>query len=224
MKKTGENFSFRIYSMLYLTERSVKRVMSPRTPEQFEEIRESRRLQIMEVALKLFALEGYGHTSISRLASKACISKGLMYNYFKSKEALLAAIVEHGMSEMMDLFDPNHDGSLEPEEMEGFIRKVFAATRSNLEYWILFISLLLQPNVKELLKDKTIALSMEKSMSMLMQYFENRGFEDPALEMVTFAALIEGFGILLIYAYPVYQFPDELMTKFENRLIKMYTK
>ena len=58
---------------------------------------------------------------------------------------------------------------------------------------------------------------------MLFQYFEKRGFDDPALEMVTFAALIEGFGVLLIYAYPVLQFPEELLSKFENRLIKMYT-
>lgn len=195
----------------------------PRTSKQFEEMRESRRLQIMEVALKLFALEGYGHVSISHLAAEAGMSKGLMYNYFDSKEALLAAIIEHGMSDIMDLFDPDHDGILEPEEMEGFIRKVFETVRSHQEYWILFISVLLQPNVKEHLKDKSIVFSMETFMQMLLQYFEKLGFDDPALEMVTFSALIEGFGVLLMYAYPVYQFPDELMTKFENRIIEMYT-
>jgi len=195
----------------------------PRTSEQFEEMRESRRLQIMEAALKLFALEGYGHASISRLAVEVGMSKGLMYNYFESKEALLAAIIEHGMDEIMDLFDPDHNGILEPKEMEGFIRKIFETVRGHQEYWILFISVLLQPNVKEHLKDNSITLSMEKFMQMLFQYFEKRGFEDPALEMVTFSALIEGFGVLLIYAYPVYQFPEDLMTKFENRIIKMYT-
>ncbi len=197
--------------------------MSPRTQEQFEEMREARRLQIMEAALKLFALEGYGHASIARLASEAGISKGLMYNYFESKEALLGAILEHGMSQIMELFDPDHDGVLEADEMEGFIRNIFEAVRNHQEYWILFISVLLQPNVKEHLTDNTIVLSMQKFMAMLLQYFEKRGFEDPALEMVTFAAMIEGFGVLLIYAYPLYQFPDELMTKFENRIIKMYT-
>jgi AcrR family transcriptional regulator len=197
--------------------------MSPRTQLQFEEMRESRRLQIMEVALKLFALEGYGHTSISKLAAEAGISKGLMYNYFKNKEALLAAIIEHGMNEIMDLFDPDHDGILEPEEMAGFIRKIFEAIRSHQEYWILFISILLQPNIKKHIKDKSIVISMEKFMLMLLQYFEKRGFEDPPLEMITFAAMIEGFGVLLIYAYPIYDFPEELMTKFQNRIIEMYT-
>ncbi|MCK5068257.1 MAG: TetR/AcrR family transcriptional regulator [Bacteroidales bacterium] len=198
--------------------------MSPRTPEQFEEMRESRRLQIMGTALKLFALEGYGHASISRLASEAGISKGLMYNYFESKEALLGAIIEHGMSQIMDLFDPDHDGVLKAEEMEGFIRTIFDAVRNHQEYWILFISVLLQPNVKEHLIDNPMVLSMQKFMAMLLQYFENRGFEDPALEMITFSAMIEGFGVLLIYAYPIYDFPEELMTRYENRIIEMYTR
>lgn len=197
--------------------------MSPRTQEQFEEIRESRRLRIMEVALKLFALEGYGHVSISRLASEAGISKGLMYHYYESKDALLAAIIGHGMNQFMDLFDPDHNGILESKEMEGFIRKIFETIRNHQEYWIYFIGVLLQPNVKEHLKDNSFALPIEKYMQMLFQYFEKRGFDDPALEMVTFAALIEGFGVLLIYAYPVLQFPEELLSKFENRLIKMYT-
>jgi len=197
--------------------------MSPRSKEQFEEIRESRRLQIMETALRLFALEGYGHSSISRLASEAGISKGLMYNYFESKEALLGAIIEHGMNEIMDLFDPDHDGILEPDEMAGFIHKIFAAVRNHQEYWILFISVLLQPNVKEHLAGHNILPSIDTFMYMLSRYFEKRGFEDPALEMITFSALIEGFGILLIYAYPTYEFPEELMDKFEKRIIEMYT-
>ena len=197
--------------------------MSPKTQEQFEEMRESRRLKIMEVAMRLFALEGYGHVSISKLAIEAGISKGLMYHYFESKDALLTAIIEHGMYQFMDLFDPDHNGILEPKEMESFIRKIFETVRSHQEYWIHFISVLLQPNVKEYLKENSFALPVEKYMQMLFQYFEKRGFDDPALEMVTFAALIEGFGVLLIYAYPVYQFPEELMAKFETRLIKMYT-
>ena len=40
-------------------------------------------------------------------------------------------------------------------------------------------------------------------MRMFLTYFESQGFEDPALEMVTFSAKMEGFGLLLIYAYPI---------------------
>jgi len=65
----------------------------PRTEKQFEEIREFRKAMIMDVALELFANEGYYPTSISKIASKAGISKGLMYNYFKSKEVLITVMI-----------------------------------------------------------------------------------------------------------------------------------
>jgi AcrR family transcriptional regulator len=196
--------------------------MSPRTQAQFTEMRETRRLQIMEAALELFATDGYGHCTISRLAAHAGISKGLMYNYFSSKEALLAAIIEHGLNEIMELFDPDHDGVLKSDELVSFIRRVFAAMREHREFWIMFISVILQPKVKEHLKDKPIIRHLDQFISMLMEYFEKKGFEDPYLEIVTLSALIEGFGVLLIYAYPTLQVPEELMIKFENRIIDMY--
>ena len=196
--------------------------MSPRTPEQFEELRESRRFQIMETALKLFATEGYGNTSIARLATHAGISKGLMYNYFESKEALLESIIEHGMTGFIDLFDPDHNGILESEELADFVGKVFAAMREHKEFWIQFINVIMQPKVKELLKNKPIIQYIEQFMSMLKVYFEKKGFEDPYLEVITFSALIEGFGVLMIYADPAVTFPDELIKKFENRIIEMY--
>lgn len=196
--------------------------MSPRTQEQFEELRQSRRQQIMDAALELFAIEGYGHCTISNLAKHAGISKGLMYNYFDSKEELLAAIIEHGLNVMMDLFDPDHNGVLKSEELVEFIRKVFSAMRSDQEFWILFFSVILQPGVRELLKEKPIFEYMEQFTSMLMEYFEKKGFEDPYLEIITFSALIEGLGVLLIYTYPTVRIPDEILQKFEERVIEMY--
>jgi len=196
--------------------------MSPRTPEQFEEIRDSRRLQILEAALKLFATEGYGHSSISMLAKQAGISKGLMYNYFESKEALLAALIDHGMAQYVDLFDPDHDGILESEELVDFVGKVFAALREHQDFWIMFINVIMQPKVNELLKDTPITQYIKQFMSMLLVYFETKGFEDPYLEVVTFSAMIEGFGVLMIYADPTVKFPEELINKFEKRIIDMY--
>lgn len=176
----------------------------------------------METALKLFATEGYGHTSIARLASEAGISKGLMYNYFESKEALLSSIIEHGMTEFIHLFDPNHDGILESEELVDFIHKVFTTMREHQEFWIFFVNVIMQPKVKEHMKDQPILGYMEQFMSMLLVYFEKKGFDDPYLELVTFSALIEGFGVLMIYADPAVTFPDELINKFEKRIIEMY--
>jgi AcrR family transcriptional regulator len=198
--------------------------MSPRTPEQFEEMRESRRKQIMDAALELFAQEGYAHCSIAQLARHTGISKGLMYNYFESKEALLVAIIEEGMQDIMTMMDPNMDGTLEPEELEGFIRDTFKGIRENLQFWILFINVVLQPPVKEFLAGKPFSSVMERFGPRLLDYFERMGFEDPMLEMLTFSAMIEGYGILLVYIYPEEELPYETIKKFEDRMVEMFTK
>ncbi|MEA3477843.1 MAG: TetR/AcrR family transcriptional regulator [Bacteroidota bacterium] len=198
--------------------------MSPRTPEQFEEMRESRRKQIMDAALELFASEGYSHCSISQLARHAGISKGLMYNYFESKEALLIAIIEEGMQDIMAMIDPNQDGILEPEEVEGFIRNTFKGIRDNMQFWMLFINVVLQPPVKEFLDGKPFSNVMERFGPRLLEYFERMDYEDPYLEMLTFSAMIEGYGILLVYLFPGDELPQETVRKFEDRMVDMFTR
>jgi AcrR family transcriptional regulator len=198
--------------------------MSPRTQEQFEEMRDSRRKQIMEASLDLFASKGYSNCSISQLASHAGISKGLIYNYFESKEALLIAIVDAGLQDIMTMLDPNHDGILEPKEVEGFIRNTFKGIHENLQFWVLFINVVLQPPVKEFLDGKPFNNVMERFAPKLMDYFEKMGYEDPMLELITFSALMEGYGILLVYIYPDDQFPETTIQKFEDRMVEMFTR
>ena len=158
--------------------------MSPRTREQFQKIREERRQQIMSVALELFSREGYGHVSIAQLAGQTGISKGLMYNYFESKEQLLTEIVHQGLEQIAEIFDPNRDGVLTSDEFEYFIRKTFRSIREQPRYWGLFIGLILQPNVPPLLKKNPLVEFIGEYTSILLDYFERKGFEDPMLELL----------------------------------------
>ncbi len=87
--------------------------MCPRTDKQFEEIRESKRSQIIEAAIECFAKRGFDAVSISELAEFAGISKGLMYNYFKSKDELLKNIFTDIISIMMQMFDLDKRGCRE---------------------------------------------------------------------------------------------------------------
>jgi AcrR family transcriptional regulator len=198
--------------------------MSPRTPEQFEEMRESRRKQIMDTALELFASEGYSHCSIAQLAKQAGISKGLMYNYFESKEALLLALIKDGMKEIMIMLDPNMDGKLDPEEVEGFIRQFFRSMNENLQFWSLFLSVVLQPGVKSFLEDKPFSNVLDHFAPKLLEYFHTMGYEDPYLEMLTISAMIEGYGSLLLFVGPEKSLPRETLQKYEDRMVEMFTR
>jgi AcrR family transcriptional regulator len=123
--------------------------MSPRTPQQFKEMREEKMSRIMEVALAHFANDGYFRTSIRDIARHAGISKGLMYNYFESKEALLRAIVHKSVNEIYQNLDLNSDGYLSNEEFENFIRKLNEMLREKKYFWRLLFHLLAQHDVRE---------------------------------------------------------------------------
>ncbi|MHB8540791.1 MAG: TetR/AcrR family transcriptional regulator [Candidatus Acidiferrales bacterium] len=79
--------------------------MSPRTSGQWNEIREAARAKIIRGALEIFKKKGFHAASMESIAKKAKISKGLAYNYFESKEALVAAVIEHWFVELETLWD-----------------------------------------------------------------------------------------------------------------------
>jgi AcrR family transcriptional regulator len=212
--------------------------MSPRTPKQFEEMREEKRTLIMDVALEHFANEGYYITTINHIAKHAGISKGLMYNYFESKESLLSEIFIRSVSEVYNYFDINKDGYLSEEEFEFFVKRVAQMLREKQSFWRLYMQLMMQNEVRELiLKSGIISGSSELSpvankaglfvseiTKIITEYFyrkkDIKGDEyDPLLEMNMFFISLKGFAITYIYADKV----DELYyDKTVNRIILLY--
>jgi len=128
--------------------------MSPRSRKETEQFREERKKQIMDVALELFSRKGYYSTTVVQIAQEAGISKGLMYNYFKSREELLQLIMEKGLDMLLSGFDMNRDGKISKEEFEGFIDNSFDIMKSNKEFFKLYISVLMQPEAINLFKKK----------------------------------------------------------------------
>lgn len=63
---------------------------------------EQRRAQLIDAALDLFSAHGFEATRVSDIAHAAGVAQGLLYHYFPTKEALLAAIIErHGPLPML---------------------------------------------------------------------------------------------------------------------------
>jgi AcrR family transcriptional regulator len=212
--------------------------MSPRTSKQYEEIREEKIALIMDTALEHFANEGYFSTTINHIARHAGISKGLMYNYFESKEALLKAIMNKSIAEVLNYFDIDRDGYLSEEEFEFFIRKINVMLKEKRSFWRLLFQLLMQNDVREqFLKSFAGTDSREQSgtvpgldlppsriMNMITDYFIRRkermgeGY-DPEIELRMFLITIKGFAMTSIYADDV---DDDNNEKAINRIIELY--
>lgn len=178
----------------------------------------------MDSALTLFAKEGYNHVSVSTLAEHAGISKGLMYNYFESKEELLKSVIEYCMIEILEYFDPNHDGVLTPDEFELFVRKTFQLMQEKREFYKKFFSLVIQPNVTEHFKKSSVISFIGQYFALFESYFREQGFEDPMLEVLNLSIVIEGLGMMMVFYDDMTDLPPNLFNKFEERIINTYTK
>jgi AcrR family transcriptional regulator len=69
------------------------------------ELPQRRRRQILEVAMRRFANDGYAATDVQFVADEISVGKGTIYRYFPSKEALFLAAVDQGMQQLNAALD-----------------------------------------------------------------------------------------------------------------------
>jgi AcrR family transcriptional regulator len=192
----------------------------------------------MDVSLEHFAKEGYHNTTITHIAKHAGISKGLMYNYFESKEELLNEIISRSMDEISRYFDPDRDGYLTEDEFELFIRKLFFILREKLSFWRLFYQLIVQKDVRDqflklnLGTTNTVAGLYSYSGStflavmskMITEYFLRKKDRkpsdyDPMLDHYMFIYTLEGFVMLTTYLDTI---DETYYDKTINKIIEIY--
>jgi AcrR family transcriptional regulator len=77
----------------------------------------SRKEQIIEAAMKLFAQKGYHATSMQEIAEHSGLAKGSLYNYFKSKEEIALSIFRFHYERLFHQFSQiAKDYTLSPRE------------------------------------------------------------------------------------------------------------
>jgi len=200
-----------------LTERSVKN-MSPRTKKQFEEIRQEKRDLILNTALEVFATHGYHGASISTIASHAGIAKGLMYSYFESKEALLKAILEKGVRDILEVFEHMVNKEITPEILRKLLQTFFVQLKENGAFWRLYFAIAMQPSVMELLENEFESL-VNPYMETLKRYYRGQGSKNPEADALLAHAIID--GITLNYVMVHHNFD---MNKVEQIIIERLEK
>ncbi len=193
-----------------------KSFIMPRTPEQYNKIREERKTLIMNSALELFANRGYHGTSISDIARKAKISKGLLYNYFSGKEALVVEIMREGFQDLLRVFDPNQDGVLTRDELRYMIVEIFNILKADLQFWRLYFALVTQPIVSRMAMENMMEMAMP-IFNILTEHFRDSGYKNPEIEARMLAAFLDGISVN--YVFDPENFPLE---QVKERLLEVY--
>jgi len=168
--------------------------MVPRTEEQFEKIRNEKFELITNVALKLFAENGYHSTSISKIAKNAKISKGLIYNYFESKEALLHDIMFSGLKDFTDSLIVEDINDIKKQEIIDFIDRNLELLQAKPDFYKLYFSLAQQGLVLTLFEEEMHQIFGEIFNKFIMYYTQKRE-KDPYAKARFVIAAFDGIGI-----------------------------
>jgi len=168
----------------------------------------------MDVALSLFANEGYAGTSIDRIAKQAGISKGLLYNYFESKEDLVGQILLSGVLKITEgIFPENMDSDRFISDVE----KTFNNMRKHKDFYKLYTALSVQPGVAEKLEE--LSEHYNDKLIPMGEYFQRKFGEEAANEIRLLSVLMKGYAILALFGNEK-TMPVALLKKTVMNLVK----
>jgi len=187
--------------------------MCPRTSQQFETIRQEKTKLILDTALELFAEKGFHQTSISDITRKAGISKGLLYNYFGSKDEVLRSIIQTGYDSAYSNLDLNGDHTMAKEEFVHFLRITFSSVRENPKFWKLYSALVMQPGIQDLMLTEYSGKAQD-IQKLLLDFIKISGSIAPENDLIAISSLIKGAHLILITApdfFPTGQFEETII-------------
>lgn len=165
--------------------------MSPRSPKQFAEIREERKQQILDAALHVFAEDSYHGSSIAAVAKRAEVSKGLIYNYFESKEEILKTLIVGIFDHMMEALQLDLQKTLSKADFVRIIELSVDEVVKTPQRWKLYMSLSFQPDVTPLIMTELMP-KLQPFMIAMSNYFIGKGHGDPMTMMRYYSAVLDG--------------------------------
>lgn len=186
----------------------------PRTPEQYEKMREMRMKAIQDAALTCFANYGYHGTSMATIAREAGVSTGLAYNYFKSKEELMVSLLISGMQRISHALTDTE--ILDKSNIKQFLEDSFDDLQKNVGFWKLYLQIVLHPTMVVDSFTEFMKL-MEKIQFATYQYFEKSGVKRPDVETALFFSTID--GIFMDYMMDLEHYP---LDAIKQKVYKMY--
>ncbi len=189
--------------------------MSPRGKKQIEQIRKNSIRNILGAAFELMAKNGYETTSISQIANTAGVSKGLMYNYFDSKEDLLKVLLNDAMGEADKLIS----GIIAPdpaETLRNLFLWFFDELRERPEHWRLLTELTLKIDKFDFVQEMA-RVKMKEYVAFVSTLLEEIGHPNAKEEAQLIAGLFDGIGIQYLVIgrdYPLDEMEKYLIEKY----------
>ncbi len=120
--------------------------------EKFFDLKKEKQDRMINAALKVFAMNGYGHASTDDIVKEAGISKGLLFHYFISKLGLYSFVYDYSVRYMLlELSTGVSAKETDYFKLLGQIKQSQLQVMKNYPYMLQFLNKSKEENVSEAL-------------------------------------------------------------------------
>ncbi|NMO16912.1 TetR/AcrR family transcriptional regulator [Pyxidicoccus fallax] len=195
--------------------------MAPRAEDQNRQMRERSSEAIRRAALELFIEKGFHAASIAEIAKRAGVSKGLIYNYYRSKDELLQALMEDRLREAAATYASVPAGGGAAEKLRYIVDSSVEQIVRNHELYRLYFALLLQPGATPALQraEETLAPEFSRIFGQLIALFTESGSDAPETDAVVFQSALNGLALGLLTKARPGEFPTDAI---KQRLLRRF--
>ncbi|NQF12951.1 TetR/AcrR family transcriptional regulator [Brevibacillus sp. HB1.3] len=191
----------------------------PRTPAENERIRQAAKDKIHAAAMTLFIKKGYHATSIDDVAKQAQISKGLLYNYYKGKEELLAAMVQVRIEEVKEVMEAATQLATPHEQLRHIVDGALDNVYQRPDVYRFYLNLQTQPEDDRVLASYREQLNEEslRQFEVQCRIFKQLGVKQPRLRSLYFSSALQGAMLMMTTyseGFPVEEMKEQLIREY----------
>ncbi len=160
-----------------------------------------RRAHILDAAIKVFAAKGFRAATIKDVAAEAGIADGTIYNYFANKISLLMAVLEPqgGEVELSTTAVPALSTDPATFLTEMFTRSWTELNPKSLDVLrIVLAESLINPDLRAIYAQRTIAPAVEMSQPMLRSFVKTKSMRAHDADLSSRALIASIFGFVML--------------------------
>lgn len=159
--------------------------------------------KLLDAATQLFVSDGYFATTIEKITEEAGVSKGLVYNYFSSKEDLLVGLIEATTVRMASVADTLCSGDSLDETLQMFLNSFFSYLKAEKPFLTLQLQLMLAPELRPVVEEAQQARAA-LLLKLLTDWFRQADVQSPKGKARLFLAMLDGVALHYLCIYEKY--------------------
>lgn len=159
--------------------------------------------KLLDAATRLFESQGYFSTTVEQIAEAAGVSKGLVYNYFASKEELLVGLLEAATNRMASVAATLGPGDSIEASLARFLDHLFHFLETERRFLKLQLTLMLMPELRRVV----VGPQRERAarlLDMLTDWLRRADVRQPERKARLLLALLDGVALHDLFIYENY--------------------